>query len=438
MIFTFLPAVSRTIFSSWVCVPYENYEAGVAPEGEPGVISFLWSDPRVVCGSDAHTELKGVALLFVMLWPVGMLSLFVFVLVYNRRELSKGQYISGFAKAVRCLTGGYKDKYYYWEIIEVTRRLAVCGWVVLIPVSQVFYRLIFSLGVSVLCLVATAVALPCRRPEDNFLSIFAQTTLLFSFGACTLIKILTADSVTDEQLDSVIGFHSAQGPFFVLCFFSLAFCFVLLVIYIKTFFAEFAEVVKKASSQPMLAFAVAPVCAVVYAQSTSLLHIEGCLYPHADGISRLTQARATSMTAQALTSNSASTGLAVGAVVTGLLAGALGGFFFGITGGIMGGLIFGLLGGIAGMSMASFCSCCAEKKRLKRLSATVRVLCRSQHARERSHVAQYRTVNMHYTPTHATMQALNDDSSWTASSGDLKKPELEIKVTEEIQREEHV
>ena len=270
MIFTFLPAVSRTIFSSWVCVPYENYEAGVAPEGEPGVISFLWSDPRVVCGSDAHTELKGVALLFVMLWPVGMLSLFVFVLVYNRRELSKGQYISGFAKAVRCLTGGYKDKYYYWEIIEVTRRLAVCGWVVLIPVSQVFYRLIFSLGVSVLCLVATAVALPCRRPEDNFLSIFAQTTLLFSFGACTLIKILTADSVTDEQLDSVIGFHSAQGPFFVLCFFSLAFCFVLLVIYIKTFFAEFAEVVKKASSQPMLAFTVAP----VRCMRTALLHIE--------------------------------------------------------------------------------------------------------------------------------------------------------------------
>ena len=108
------------------------------------------------------------------------------------------------------------------------------------------------------------------------------------------------------------------------------------------------------------------------------------------------------MTAQALTSNSASTGLAVGAVVTGLLAGAVGGFFFGITGGIMGGLIFGLLGGIAGMSMASFCSCCAEKKRLKRLSAAVRVLCRSQHARERSHVAQYRTANTHYTPTHAT------------------------------------
>lgn len=43
-----------------------------------------------------------------------MLSLFVFVLVYNRHELSKGIYTSGFAKAVRCLTGGYKEQYYWY------------------------------------------------------------------------------------------------------------------------------------------------------------------------------------------------------------------------------------------------------------------------------------------------------------------------------------
>ena len=128
-----------------------------------------------------------------------MLSLFVFVLVYNRHELSKGIYTSGFAKAVRCLTGGYKEKYYWfvrsqaksspaparprprsrpgpqtrWEIVEVTRRLAVCGWVVLIPANQVFYRLIFTLGTAaasqggadlplLICLSTTC----CRVPQE--------------------------------------------------------------------------------------------------------------------------------------------------------------------------------------------------------------------------------------------------------------------------------
>ena len=61
-----------------------------------------------------------------------------------------------------------------------------------------------------------------------------------------------------------------------------------------------------------------------------------------------------------LTTSSASSGLAVGALMAGLIAGAIGGVFFGITGGIVGGLIFGLLGGIVGMNAASFCTCCSR------------------------------------------------------------------------------
>ena len=186
---------------------------------------------------------------------------------------------------------------------------------VLIQPKYIFYRLIFCIGISILCLVATAVALPCRRPEDNFLSIFAQTTLLFSFGACTLVKILTAEDVTDEQLDSLIGFHSPQGPFFILCFFALSFCFVLLIIYVKTFYAEFEDIMSNARA---------------------------------------------SKTDEMLTTSTASTGLTIGALIAGLTAGGIGGVFFGITGGIVGGLIFGLLGGIVGMNMASFCTCCSR------------------------------------------------------------------------------
>ena len=74
VIFTFLPSVARTIFSSWVCVPYGNFEDSAAPDGESEVIAYLWSDPRIICGSDAHTELKAVALVFVMMWPVGMMG----------------------------------------------------------------------------------------------------------------------------------------------------------------------------------------------------------------------------------------------------------------------------------------------------------------------------------------------------------------------------
>ena len=99
----------------------------------------------------------------------------------------------------------------------------------------------------------------------------------------------------------------------MLCFFALAFCFVLLIIYVKTFYSEFEDIMRNARASKI---------------------------------------------DDALTTSSASTGLAVGALMAGLIAGAIGGVFFGITGGIVGGLIFGLLGGIVGMHTASFSTCC--------------------------------------------------------------------------------
>ena len=85
------------------------------------------------------------------------------------------------------------------------------------------------------------------------------------------------------------------------------------------------------------------------------------MVPRANVVARtaFAQARTTSTTAQALTSSSAQSGLAFGALISGLLAGAIGGAFFGIIGGIVGSLVFGLFGGILGMSAASIC--CAAK-----------------------------------------------------------------------------
>ena len=128
-----------------MCVPYGNFEDGATPDGESEVIAYLWSDPRIVCGSDAHTELKAVALVFVMMWPVGMLGLFVFVLIYNRKELRGGQPLqSRFAKAVRCLTGGYAHYVHIYYDDNERRamfilRLNLHGYP--LQVQAVYYRL---------------------------------------------------------------------------------------------------------------------------------------------------------------------------------------------------------------------------------------------------------------------------------------------------------
>ena len=65
---------------------------------------------RAQCGSSEHTAIQFVAIILVILWPIGMLSFFVWVLVYNRRELHVGHPKHPFAKASKFLTGGYKNQ----------------------------------------------------------------------------------------------------------------------------------------------------------------------------------------------------------------------------------------------------------------------------------------------------------------------------------------
>ena len=108
-IFTFLPNVSRAIFSVWVCVRYES-APGAAPVG------FLRKDLSVQCDTDAHEELQALAAVLALLWPVGMVGLFVGILIFNRKELSAGKAHSTSGKAARFLTSGFKEEYFYWVL----------------------------------------------------------------------------------------------------------------------------------------------------------------------------------------------------------------------------------------------------------------------------------------------------------------------------------
>ena len=113
IIFTFLPNVSRAIFSVWVCVRYAS--------GPGDYVGFLRKDLSTQCGTAEHEALQALAYLLVLIWPVGMIALFVGVLVFNRKELSAGEALSTSSRAARFLTSGFRGKFFYWELVELTR-----------------------------------------------------------------------------------------------------------------------------------------------------------------------------------------------------------------------------------------------------------------------------------------------------------------------------
>ena len=302
IVFICLPSVSRAIFSTWVCEQYE-----VAPGGE--VVSFLLKDPTVECSSHTHNVSMAVAVAMLLLWPVGMFVLFFFILFFNRKDLRAGVPRSTSGKAAHFLTSGFRDKFFYWELVELLRRLLVTGWLLLIPFQEMFTRLVFALLVSVLFLTLTAVARPWSRTEDNVLALVSQCALVVAFGACLVIKIVNVPGAVYKELDALIGLPSLAAPFFVLCFVALGFLFVLIAMLMATAHRVFSSLAKKQASSR-----------------------------EDDG---------------ALSLKFTSAAFSIGACLLGLPAGALGGYAFGILGGVIGAAALGSLGAVTGVAVGT-------------------------------------------------------------------------------------
>jgi len=238
IVFVMLPSVSRTIFSAWDCVAYKS--------GPTTSISYIRRDMSVECGSEEHNEVVVVAFFLVLLWPIGMQFLFFSCLYTNRKILRTGEE-NAVSRALRFLTGGYKPKYFYWETIELFRRLACSGFVVLIPHDKIFFRIAMAFLVSLPVLVLTAVLKPMRNPEDTALALCAQTILVVAYAFCMVIHILNTqdEALTGHLKVLLVGFESPEVVMTMLAICCLIFLLLLIGVYGYKMNEEFQKQVRR-------------------------------------------------------------------------------------------------------------------------------------------------------------------------------------------------
>jgi len=244
VVFVMLPSVSRTLFASWDCVPY-NIAPGTSK-------SFLRRATSVECEGGEHDDIVALAAILVCVWPIGMQLLFIGTLWANRKALRRGQ-STAYTRALKFLAGGYKCEYFYWETVELFRRLTCSGFVILIPHDYIFARVILAISVSLPILVATAVLKPFKNPEDTALALFSQTVLLVAFGCCAILRIVNIEpsGLSSDQTNAVktqiVGFSNAKGVFVVLGVCCLSFLVVLLGSYAYKLNQAFQKNVRKSS-----------------------------------------------------------------------------------------------------------------------------------------------------------------------------------------------
>jgi hypothetical protein len=143
--FLLVSTVSQSIFDTWDCSEYEL-------DGDK-VRTFLNADLQIVCRGNDYPEeydtIKTIAYASLFLWPIGMPLIYIVVLVPIRAELRQRKQ-TRWVKATEFLHQDYKPGLFLWEIVTLTQRLVLSGFVLLIPIEadswRVFLGLLTAIG----------------------------------------------------------------------------------------------------------------------------------------------------------------------------------------------------------------------------------------------------------------------------------------------------
>ena len=152
--FILVPSISTRVFKTFLCDPIE-YASG-------DVRRYLHADLTLSCDSDEYDEAQRTAFLTLCIWPVGVPVLYAVLLWASRHALSTG-IPTPLSRAVAFLSADFQPTYFWWEPLEMTRKLSICGWVLLIEESSEQARLLVALLLSVTFLSVRLALRPFRR-----------------------------------------------------------------------------------------------------------------------------------------------------------------------------------------------------------------------------------------------------------------------------------
>ena len=189
LLFLAYPTVSTVAFRVFDC---EDFGALYG--------SYLRVDYSFHCDGDAYTAMKAVAVVAILIFPIGV-PLTYFGLLLKASPAIRSQAPTRFSASLSFLHADYLPQFFWWEIVEVMRRFLLVGVACLIAPGSLS-QLMMGTCVTLLFLILQLQARPHKRPEEGSLAMADGFFLLIIFFCCILIKMgsVTELQVVREQL----------------------------------------------------------------------------------------------------------------------------------------------------------------------------------------------------------------------------------------------
>jgi hypothetical protein len=180
------PSSSSVFFQTFNCRPIDSIE-------------YHTKDLSIECASDKHLRAELMATAMVWLFSFGLPLVYLSLLIPHRREL-----VSSSAQASITTNAGsaqqkpfeimsffyrdYKPRFYYWEVVEVVRKLLLTGVLVTFQKGTAI-QTVAAMSIIMLHIVLLVHYKPYRRTKHNLIAIFCYVMMLFVFFAGLLLAM---------------------------------------------------------------------------------------------------------------------------------------------------------------------------------------------------------------------------------------------------------
>ena len=114
--FISVPSTATTIFKTFLCDRFE-YDASITRR-------YLQDDPTLDCDSPQYETTFSTAIVTVFIWPIGC-PVFYFMVLWMSRHAIKSHQPTPLSRVTGFLYGDYKDFAFWWEPLEMCRKLAL-------------------------------------------------------------------------------------------------------------------------------------------------------------------------------------------------------------------------------------------------------------------------------------------------------------------------
>lgn len=197
--FLVFSAVSSPAFQAFSCEGFDDNRY------------FLRADYSVMCydadgdSTEEYYRIRMLATVVILLYPVAIPLLYAGLLFCDRSNALRSTRVSS---ALGFLTSNYTEPCFFWELVEVVKRLLLSSFFAL-PFMRpgTLLQLIAATAVQLTFLVLTIHARPYRHMSENLFSTLVNMALVFTLFSC---MVLEQEQLVDFDFDNLLSQEMAR------------------------------------------------------------------------------------------------------------------------------------------------------------------------------------------------------------------------------------